>query len=69
MNLYAGLDLHSSNTYIGVLDQQFNRIFKKRVYFEPWFVKKQIGITRSNVSIRAIVYFFRFPAARKATGS
>jgi len=31
MNLYAGLDLHSSNTYIGVLDQQFNRIFKKRV--------------------------------------
>jgi hypothetical protein len=69
MNLYAGLDLHSSNTYIGVLDQQFNRIFKKRVYFEPSLVKKQIGITRSNVSIRAIAYFFRFPAARKATGS
>lgn len=31
MTLYAGLDLHSSNTYIGVLDQQFKRIFKKRV--------------------------------------
>jgi transposase len=31
MDLYAGLDLHSSNTFIGVLDQQFNRIFKKRV--------------------------------------
>jgi len=31
MNLYAGLDLHSSNTFIGVLDPQFNRIFKKRV--------------------------------------
>ena len=31
MQLYAGLDLHSTNTYIGILDQEFNRIFKKRV--------------------------------------
>jgi len=31
MQLYAGLDLHSRNTYIGILDQEFNRIFKKRV--------------------------------------
>jgi len=31
MQLYAGLDLHSTNTYIGILDKQFNRIFKKRV--------------------------------------
>jgi hypothetical protein len=25
MELYAGLDLHSRNTYIGVLDKAFNR--------------------------------------------
>ena len=31
MQLYAGLDLHSRNTYIGILDQKFNRVFKKRV--------------------------------------
>ncbi len=31
MQLYAGLDLHSRNTYIGILDHEFNRIFKKRV--------------------------------------
>ena len=31
MQLYAGLDLHSTNTYIGILDHEFNRIFKKRV--------------------------------------
>jgi hypothetical protein len=31
MQLYAGLDLHSRNTYIGILDQAFNRVFKKRV--------------------------------------
>jgi len=31
MKLYSGLDLHSTNTYIGILDTDFKRIFKKRV--------------------------------------
>ena len=31
MELYAGLDLHSRNTYIGILDQNLKRVFKKRV--------------------------------------
>jgi len=31
MELYAGLDLHSRNTYIGILDKEFNPVFKKRV--------------------------------------
>ena len=31
MQLYSGLDLHSTNTYIGVLDTDFKRVFKKRV--------------------------------------
>jgi transposase len=31
MELYSGLDLHSRNTYIGILDPNFNRVFKKRV--------------------------------------
>jgi transposase len=31
MQLYAGLDLHSRNTYIGIMDQEFKRIFNKRV--------------------------------------
>ena len=31
MELYAGLDLHSRNTYIGIMDDAFNRVFKKRV--------------------------------------
>jgi len=31
MELYSGLDLHSTNTYIGILDTDFKRIFKKRV--------------------------------------
>lgn len=31
MELYAGLDLHSRNTYIGIMDTAFKRVFKKRV--------------------------------------
>jgi transposase len=30
MQLYAGLDLHSRNTYIGIMDQEFKRVFSKR---------------------------------------
>ena len=32
MELYAGLDLHSRNTYIGIMDDALNRVFKKRVF-------------------------------------
>jgi len=31
MELYVGLDLHSRNTYIGILDKDLKRVFKKRV--------------------------------------
>lgn len=29
--LYAGMDLHSRNTYLGILDKNFKRVFKKRL--------------------------------------
>ena len=32
MELYSGLDLHSTNTYIGILDTDFKRVFKKRIF-------------------------------------
>jgi hypothetical protein len=32
MQLYAGLDLHSRNTYIGIMDKEFKRVFGKRVF-------------------------------------
>jgi transposase len=31
MELYAGLDLHSRDTYIGIMNKAFHRVFKKRV--------------------------------------
>ena len=30
MELYSGLDLHSRNTYIGIMDRDFKNVFKKR---------------------------------------
>jgi len=29
--LYAGMDLHSRNTYLGIMDKNFKRVFKKRL--------------------------------------
>jgi transposase len=31
MSLYAGMDLHSSNTYLGIMDDKFKRVFSKRL--------------------------------------
>lgn len=31
MALYAGMDLHSSNTYLGIMDDKFKRVFNKRL--------------------------------------
>ena len=31
MKLYAGIDLHSTNNYIGILDEQDRRVFKKKL--------------------------------------
>ena len=31
MQAYAGIDLHSTNNYIGIIDQQDQRIFQKRL--------------------------------------
>ncbi len=31
MKAYAGIDLHSSNNYIGIMDQDHKRLFGKRL--------------------------------------
>lgn len=31
MELYVGMDLHSRNTYFDILNEEFKRVFKKRV--------------------------------------
>ncbi len=31
MELYAGIDLHSSNSYIGIIDEQLEKVVGKRL--------------------------------------
>ena len=31
MQLYAGLDLHSRSTFVGILNKDFKPVFKKRI--------------------------------------
>ena len=31
MRVYAGIDLHSSNNYIGIIDEQDRRLYQKRL--------------------------------------
>jgi len=49
MQLYAGFDLHSRNTYIGILDQEFNRVFKKRVSNNLELILKTLNPFRSEL--------------------
>lgn len=31
MRLYAGFDLHSNNSYLGIIDEEGSRVFKKKL--------------------------------------
>jgi transposase len=42
MGLYVGIDLHSSNNFIGISDEQDRRVFKKRI-------PNRMGMVRSSL--------------------
>jgi predicted NBD/HSP70 family sugar kinase len=35
MKLYTGIDLHSMNIYLGLIDESGNRVFKKMLPNDP----------------------------------
>ena len=37
MQAYVGIDLHSTNSYIGIIDQEDKRLFQKRFLPEKWY--------------------------------
>jgi len=49
MELYAGLDLHSRNTYIGILDKELNKVFKKRVSNDIELIKETLTPFRDQL--------------------
>ena len=58
--LYSGMDLHSSNTYIGILDQERRRIFKKRVPNDLERILQSIEPFRKHLSGIAIESTFNW---------
>ena len=43
MALYAGMDLHSRNTFLGILDHKLKRVFQKRIRNELPLILKSGG--------------------------
>ena len=53
MELYAGMDLHSRNTYLGIMDGNLKRVFKKRVSNDLGLILNTLEPFRSD--LRGIV--------------
>jgi hypothetical protein len=49
MELYAGLDLHSRNTYIGILDKEFNQAFKQQVPYNIELILEALNPFRAQL--------------------
>ena len=56
MELYAGLDLHSRNTYIGILDKELHG-FLKREFQIIWstFLFKNLPLTENEDQYRSLL--------------
>lgn len=49
MKLYAGIDLHSNNNYLAILDEQDKRIYQKRLPNQPDVLLAELGPFRENI--------------------
>ena len=43
MKLYGGIDLHSTNNHLGIIDVKDKRIFKKKLPNEPKIILKALS--------------------------
>ena len=49
MKLYAGIDLHSNNNYIGILDEQQKRLFGKKLPNDFEVIKRVFDIYKQDL--------------------
>jgi hypothetical protein len=47
MKVYAGIDLHSSNNYIGIINENDERLYQKRL---PNQLVKDIGVRPTHLT-------------------
>lgn len=49
MGLYTGFDLHSSNSYVGIIDEDGKRIWKRKLRNEPSLILAMIGPLKEDI--------------------
>ena len=49
MKLYAAFDLHSSNSYLGIMDENGKRIFKRRLRNEPTLIRETLKPFQADI--------------------
>jgi len=64
MSLYAGMDLHSSDTYLEIINDKFKRVFKKRLRndLSMILVSQSSSLSFWIVFFKTSSQFTRFPA-------
>ena len=50
MRLYAGFDLHSSNTYLGIVDEDGKRVFKKKLSNDRDVILSTLAPYKDNIA-------------------
>ncbi len=49
MGLYGAFDLHSSNSYLGIIDGNGKRVFKKKLKNDEGLILKGLDPFKSNI--------------------
>jgi len=49
MGLYTGCDLHSSNTYVGIIDEDGKRIWKKKLRNDPRLISSTLKLFKGDI--------------------
>ena len=49
MRLYTGFDLHSSNTYVGIIDEDGKRIWRKKLKNDPQLISSELSPWKEDV--------------------
>jgi len=49
MKLYAGIDLHSNNSYMGIIDENGGRVFKRKLRNDPEVIVTVLNPFKSDI--------------------
>lgn len=49
MGLYTGFDLHSSNRYVGIIDEDGKRIWKKKLKNDPKLISSELSPLKDDI--------------------